>query len=338
VERHDELAARLGVGELWVKRDDLSGEVYGGNKVRKLEILLADALRSGAREVVTFGAAGSNHALATAVYGKRLGLTVDVFLTPQPPSDHVRRNLLLDGVFGARLHHIADAGEAVSAADAHVAQRAAETGVAPYVIPYGGTNALSVAGMVDAGLELAMQVFQGELPEPDAVYVAAGSMGTAAGIAVGLAAADCAAEVRAVRVTPEEVASQQGLDVLVAEVQDLMCALDGSCGCTVGIEPKARLLEGFFGDGYGEPLGAASAAMELGRQAGLILDTTYTGRAFAALMADAATGASAGERVVFWDTFDSHDFSAAIEGYDPSSLPAAFAGYFTDDASVASRG
>jgi len=141
-----------------------------------------------------------------------------------------------------------------------------------------------------------------------------------------------------VRVTPEDVASQQGLDVLVAEVQDLMCALDGSCGCTVGIEPKARLLEGFFGDGYGEPLGAASAAMELGRQAGLILDTTYTGRAFAALMADAATGASAGERVVFWDTFDSHDFSAAIEGYDPSSLPAAFAGYFTDDASVASRG
>lgn len=335
VERHDELAAELGVGELWVKRDDLSGEIYGGNKVRKLEILLADALRSGATEVVTFGAAGSNHALATAVYGRRLGLAVDLFLTPQPPSGHVRRNLLLDDVFGARLHHAADAGEAAHAAATHVAEREAETGVAPYVIPYGGTNALSVTGMIDAGLELVMQSFQGELPEPDAVYVAAGSMGTAAGIAVGLAAGGSEAEVRAVRVTPPDMASQQGLDALIAEVQDLVCAMDGSCGCMVEIEPKARLLEGFYGDGYGEPLEAATTAIERGRKAGLVLDTTYTGRAFAALMADAARGKLAGQRVVFWDTFDSHDFSAAIEGRGQDSLPTVFSGYFTDGAGTA---
>jgi len=337
VERHDELAARLGVGELWVKRDDLSGEIYGGNKVRKLEVLLADALRTGAKEVMTFGAAGSNHALATAVYGKRLGLSVDLFLTPQPAFDHVRRNLLLDDVFGARLHHAADAGEAASAAAAHVAKRTAEAGVAPYVIPYGGTNALSVTGMIDAGLELVMQAFQGELPEPDLVYVAAGSMGTAAGIAVGLAAGGCEAEVRAVRVTPPDVASQQGLDSLIGEVQDLVCAMDGSCGCTVEIEPKARLLEGFYGDGYGEPLKAATKAIGLGRTAGLVLDATYTGRAFAALMADAATGDLADARVLFWNTFDSHDFSAATEGRDPDSLPTAFGGYFADGAGAAPR-
>lgn len=337
VERHDDLAARLGIGELWVKRDDLSGDIYGGNKVRKLEVLLADALRSGAREVVTFGAAGSNHALATAVYGQRLGLGVDLFLTPQPASDHVRRNLLLDDAFGARLHHVADAAGAAEAAAAHVAERAAEAGVAPYVIPYGGTNALAVTGLVDAGLELVMQAFQGELPQPDVVYVAAGSMGTAAGIAVGLAAGDCAADVRAVRVTPPEVASQDGLDVLVAEVQDLVCAMDGSCGCTVAIEPRVRLVEGFYGDGYGEPLDVATEAIELGRGAGLVFDTTYTGRAFAALMADAAAGALTGKRVVFWNTFDSHDFSAVLEGRSPASLPQEFEGYFGGGGGVSSR-
>jgi len=332
VERHEALERALGVGELWVKRDDLSGEVYGGNKVRKLEILLADALRSGAREIVTFGGAGSNHALATAIYGQRLGFTVDLFLTPQPASAHVRRNLLLDAAFGARLHHDEHAVDAMRAAEAYVAQRTEVTGIAPYVIPYGGTNTLSVTGMMDAGLELVMQVFQGELPAPDAVYMAAGSLGTAAGIAIGLAAGESAAEVRAVRVTSESVASQDALDTLIEETRDLICAMDTSCSCAIEITPHARLIEGYFGDGYGTPLPAAEEAVTLARNEGLTLDGTYTGRAFAALVADAAAGDLADRRVVFWDTFDSHDFGAQVEGLDASTLPLEFARYFEPDA------
>ncbi|MEA5076109.1 MAG: pyridoxal-phosphate dependent enzyme [Coriobacteriia bacterium] len=332
VERHEALERALGVGELWVKRDDLSGEVYGGNKVRKLEILLADALRSGAREIVTFGGAGSNHALATAVYGQRLGFTVDLFLTPQPASAHVRRNLLLDAAFGARLHHEEHAAGAMRAAEAYVAQRTEATGIPPYVIPYGGTNTLSVTGMMDAGLELVMQVFQGELPAPDAVYVAAGSLGTAAGIAIGLAVGESAAEVRAVRVTSDSVASQGVLDTLIEETRDLICAMDTSCSCTIEITPRARLIEGYYGDGYGTPLPAAEEAVALARSAGLTLDGTYTGRAFAALVADAAAGDLADQRVVFWDTFDSHDFGAQVEGLDASTLPAEFARYFGPEA------
>jgi len=332
VERHEALERALGVGELWVKRDDLSGEVYGGNKVRKLEILLADALRSGAREIVTFGGAGSNHALATAVYGQRLGFTVDLFLTPQPASAHVRRNLLLDAAFGARLHHEEHAAGAMRAAEAYVAQRTEATGIPPYVIPYGGTNTLSVTGMMDAGLELVMQVFQGELPAPDAVYVAAGSLGTAAGIAIGLAVGESAAEVRAVRVTSDSVASQGVLATLIEETRDLICAMDTSCSCTIEITPRARLIEGYYGDGYGTPLPAAEEAVALARSAGLTLDGTYTGRAFAALVADAAAGDLADQRVVFWDTFDSHDFGAQVEGLDASTLPAEFARYFRPEA------
>lgn len=332
VERHEALERALGVGELWVKRDDRSGEVYGGNKVRKLEILLADALRSGAREIVTFGGAGSNHALATAIYGQRLGFAVDLFLTPQPTSAHVRRNLLLDAAFGARLHHSEHAADAMRAAEAHVAEREEATGIAPYVIPYGGTNTLSVTGMTDAGLELVMQAFQGELPTPDVVYVAAGSLGTAAGIAIGLAAGESETEVRAVQVTSDSVASQGALDALIEETRDLICAMDTSCSCAIEVTPRARLIEGYYGDGYGTPLPAAEEAVALARGEGLTLDGTYTGRAFAALMADAAAGGLADKRVVFWDTFDSHDFGAQIEGLDSSSVPPEFARYFEPDA------
>ncbi|MHB8049959.1 MAG: 1-aminocyclopropane-1-carboxylate deaminase/D-cysteine desulfhydrase [Coriobacteriia bacterium] len=328
VERHEALARELGIGELWVKRDDLSGEIYGGNKVRKLEVLLADALRSGTREVVTFGGAGSNHALATAIYGQRLGFTVDLFLTPQPTSEHVRRNLLLDHAFGARMHHAGDATSAMRDAAEHVALRTQETGVPPYVIPYGGTNALAVIGMLDAGLELVMQVFQGELPAPDVVYVAAGSLGTAAGIALGLAVGESEAEVRAVRVTSAEVASQQVLDALIEESRDRMCAMDVSCACALNIEPRVRLVDDFYGAGYGTPMTEAEAAVARARALGLTLDGTYTGRAFAALIADAATGALADKRVVFWDTFDSHDFTERLAGIDASALPDAFARYF----------
>lgn len=330
VERHDELARELGIGELWVKRDDLSGEIYGGNKVRKLEVLLADALRSGAREVVTFGGAGSNHALATAIYGPRLGLTVDLFLTPQPASEHVRRNLLLDHAFGAHMHHAEDAASAMDAAAEHVRRRTEETGIAPYVIPYGGTNALAVTGMMDAGLELVMQAFQGELPPPDVVYVAAGSLGTAAGIAIGLAVGECTAEVRAVRVTSAEVASQEVLDALIEDTRDLVCAMDTSCSCTIEIAPRVLLVDDAYGAGYGTPMPEAEAAVRLAAASGLTLDGTYTGRAFASLIAAASTGELADKRVVFWDTFDSHDFTDLLADADPAALPDAFSRYFDD--------
>ncbi|MDY0341016.1 MAG: pyridoxal-phosphate dependent enzyme [Coriobacteriia bacterium] len=328
VERYDDLAREFGIGELWVKRDDLSGKVYGGNKVRKLEVLLADALRAGALELVTFGAAGSNHALATAAYGQRLGFRVDLFLTPQPITEHVRRNLLLDHTFGAFMHHSLDAASARRDAAEHVELRTKETGVAPYMIPLGGTNPLAVTGMLDAGLELAMQAFQGELSEPDVVYVAAGSLGTAAGIAIGLAVGESAAEVRAVRVTSAEIASQGKLDALIEEALDLACAMDTSCVGISDIVPSARLVEGFYGDGYGTPMPEVEAAVVRARAAGLVLDGTYTGRAFAALIAAAATGALADKCVVLWDTFDSHDFTERLAGVDPGALPGPFAHYF----------
>jgi hypothetical protein len=167
------------IGEhLWVKRDDLTSALYGGNKVRKLELLLAAARDAGKTRVLTLGAVGSHQVVATALYGAREGFTVDAILVPQPASPHAELNVRVALAHG--LHALAC--PAWSLAPAYVASR---WGSDAYYIPLGGSNALGSLGFVDAAHEIATQVRAGDLPEPDVVIVALGSGGTAAGLAVG---------------------------------------------------------------------------------------------------------------------------------------------------------
>jgi D-cysteine desulfhydrase len=328
VERLERLGTELGVGSLWVKRDDRSGALYGGNKVRKLEFWLAQALKARAREVLTFGGVGSNHALATAIYAQRLGLEATLVLTPQPVSRHVRETLLAYQAFGARILTAEDHDDAARTAQAYVEQRAAETGMAPFVIPLGGTSALVAAALVDTGMELSMQALQGDLPVPDVVYVALGSMGTAIGITLGLAVSERSTEVRAVRVTPETLASVAAFEELLEEACDTLCGLDVHCGCAVSITPNGRVVEGYFGSGYGEYSPEGVEAAELARREGLSLDGTYTAKAFAALVADARAGELADKTVVFWNTFSSVDLAPAIASADYRTLPEPLHHYF----------
>jgi 1-aminocyclopropane-1-carboxylate deaminase/D-cysteine desulfhydrase-like pyridoxal-dependent ACC family enzyme len=104
VEKLERLGAKLGVNQLYIKRDDLTGRLYGGNKPRKLEFILGNALRLGTREVIAFGGVGSNHALATAIYAQQMGLKSISMLMPQPNAQYVRRNLLMSYYSGAELH------------------------------------------------------------------------------------------------------------------------------------------------------------------------------------------------------------------------------------------
>src|SRR5262249_24482583 len=155
---------------------DVSGEAYGGGKTRKLELLLADAVRAKCTRVVTSGGAGSNQAVATAAYGRALGLEVEVLLLPQPPSDHVRENLLAAHAFGASL---------VAVASNEAIERAEREATGAYVIPTGGSTPLGNVAFVSAGFELAAQVRAGEMPEPDVIFIPLGTMGSAAGLAIG---------------------------------------------------------------------------------------------------------------------------------------------------------
>jgi D-cysteine desulfhydrase len=294
------LGERLGLGELWIK-DDSGGPPVGGNKARKLEFLVADALRRDRRSLVTVGYYGTNHGLATTLAGRQAGLDVEVVVLREVATDHVRDTLVRCAALGATLHHAGGEVQSV-AVIARVLASAALAGRRPCWIPPGGSSPLGTLGYVEAGLELAWQVSRGDLPEPSCVYVPLGSAGTSAGIALGLSLAGMRTEVRAVRVVSPRMASTRRTARLARAAWRQMRALDPS------IERRPPPLElravgGFEGPGYGTETPEALDAMALARELeDLPLEVTYTGRALAFLVHDAGEGGIDGP-VVLWNTF-----------------------------------
>ncbi|MFC8513778.1 D-cysteine desulfhydrase family protein [Streptomyces sp. NPDC057257] len=278
IERAPRLAAELGLREddLWIKRDDLSGLGGGGNKVRKLEWFVGAASAAGADTLVTTGAAQSNHARLTAAAGARLGLDV-VLVFPGTPdrAAHGSGNLVLDSLFGARVHW---AGEGAPSGLGRVAEdvceQLREEGARPFLIPFGGSSPLGVRGYVEGGQEVLAQ-----LPDVAHVVVALGSGGTMAGLVGALGA--------------ERVLGVHcgAVDEPAATVAEL-----------AGVDPGSlRVRTDQVGAGYGvlhEPVLAAmrtAAATE-----GIVLDPVYTGRAMAGLFAAVRDGdIGPGQRTVF---------------------------------------
>ncbi|MEW2160605.1 D-cysteine desulfhydrase family protein [Streptomyces sp. NPDC007189] len=275
-------ALGLGEGDLWVKRDDLTGLGGGGNKVRKLEWTVGAALAEGADTLVTTGAAQSNHARLTAAAGARLGLNVVLVFSGTPKSaERGSGNLVLDSLFGARIFWAGD-GEPSTLAQAadDVCEQLRREGARPYVIPFGGSSPLGARGYVDAGNELLAQ-----LPGVRHVVVALGSGGTMAGLIGALG------EERVLGVHCGAVAEP------AAAVSDLADGLTGR-----SVTPGAlRIRPDQVGSGYGvlhEPvLDAMRTAATL---EGIVLDPIYSGRAMAGLIQAVRDGdVRRGERTVF---------------------------------------
>jgi len=331
VESPPALSEAAGAKALWVKRDDVSGEPYGGNKVRKLEFLLGDAIAAGASDVITFGAAGSNHALATSIYGARLGLRVHTMLVPQPNARYVRRNLLAGLRCGADIHHFTDAPHALRGAAALRRRLRTTTGREPYVIPFGGTTPLSSVGFVSAGLELATQIEYRELPEPDLVYVALGSMGTAAGLALGMRAAGLRTKLVGVPVVSYEMDSVEALLDLIRATQEVVRAADPSFPAFDWGQDDIEIARGFLGEEYARFTPEGMEAVRLAGASGLHLEGTYTGKTLSALLAHGREGRLGGRTVLFWNTYNSRDTTALIDRADVSRVPARARGYFEDD-------
>ncbi len=324
------LAAAIGADSLAAKREDLSSPVYGGNKVRKLEFALGAAREANAAEVVTFGAAGSNHALATAIFATALGMRVTTFMTPQPRSRHVRDNLLGHVALGARVALCDDGAAARDAAATYVADEATRTGLTPHVIPMGGTDGLTTLGSLGAGMELASQVADGAAERPDVVYVPFGSMGTAVGLMLGMAAAGLTPEVRAVRVTPSAIASEQGAWQLADETLALLARAVPSFPKAAARHARLTVVDACFGEGYGVFSPEGRRATRLMRDTeGLVLEGIYTAKTLAALIADAESGALSGRHILYWHTYNSADITQLIAEADYRTLPGAFHEYFT---------
>jgi D-cysteine desulfhydrase len=310
-----------GTGPVLVKRDDRCADGYAGNKVRKLEFLLAAARARGARRLITVGAAGSHHALATAYHGRRLGFAVSLVLFPQPLTAHVREILLLDHAMGAELCW-ARWMEAVPYAVwrarlAHRAQR-------PWVIAPGGSSEIGTLGYVSAALELAAQVEAGEAARPSRIHVAAGTLGTAAGIAIGLAWAGLELPVVATRITSRIVTNQRVLESLVRRTTTLLRRAGATPPDPAASLRLVELRHDQIGPGYGHATPQAEAALERLAALGLRLDVTYTAKAAAGLLA--AAGA-AGAPPLLWQTLSAIEPRELLAGVTEQDLPEPFARY-----------
>jgi D-cysteine desulfhydrase len=305
--------ARLGgeVGaEVWVKREDVSGRPYGGNKVRKLEFLLGEALARKVGSVVSVGGIGSNHLVATAVHGRRLGLVTHAVVFPQPVTTKVRAGLQLLCDLGVVFHPVA----ARPMVPLGVAQARRAAGPHHYV-PAGGSSAVGVLGWVAGGLEIARQIDAGELPRPHAVYVPVGTAGTCCGLVLGFALAGLEVEVMGVRVVEALYMNEAVVRVLMRRTARLLAHL----GARIGAVRPPTLVEDQIGGGYGQPTPEAGEAVRLmERTEGVRLETTYTGKALAGMI-ERCRGS--GRRVLFVDTYNGRDVGELMEELPARELP-----------------
>jgi D-cysteine desulfhydrase family pyridoxal phosphate-dependent enzyme len=277
------LGAALGL-DLFIKRDDVTGLGLGGNKLRKLEFILAEALAAGADTLMTTGGAQSNHARLTAAVAARAGLSCELFLKGEPTNARIG-NLLLDTLFGAEIHFCGVVG--YDEIDARMAARSEELGKAgrkAVAIPLGGATGLGTLGYVAAFREIMDQVTAERGDGPMTVVVAGGTGSTAAGLILG--AALWAPMTRFL-----VVSASWKSDILTAEIR--RCAAAGAA--LLGLpEPSLKgvqVTDAFVGPGYAQPSDSGIAAiLTTARTEGVVLDTTYTGKAMSGLVAIAAAG------------------------------------------------
>lgn len=316
-----------GAAEVWVKRDDLSSAVYGGGKVRKLEWILANPPYDGSDPIWSIGGIGSHHLVALGLYLRGLGRQLHAFTFEQPYTTHVRTNLAVLASIGTPIWHVRHrAALPISWLAYHLWRRPEIRG--RYMTP-GASTPLGCLGFVEAGLELAAQIRGGELPHPRRIYVTAGTAGTAAGLAVGLALAGVGTHLALVSSVEPIAFNRVAFGLKLGETRralleaGLRNAPDGpvsrwlgEAGITWSIDHTE------VGAGYGDPTGPALEAAGLAGEHGLRLETTYTGKCVAAIRRDLAGANPIDGPVLFWNTHGANDLSGHIEEGWEQRLPA----------------
>ncbi|RIK41272.1 MAG: D-cysteine desulfhydrase family protein [Chloroflexi bacterium] len=292
----ERLSAELGGPRIYLKRDDLTGLAFGGNKTRKLEYLVGDARTLGATHLITTGGAQSNHARQTAAAARWAGMTPVLVINSSTPQPALQGNLLLDQLFGAEIHLVTSEAERAQKMD-ELAADLRDSGAVPYIIPGGGSNGVGALGYVAAMLELQGQLYEQHIA-PKRVYFAAGGGGTHGGIAVGGALFGVDYDLVGVLV---EDTSAEGIERAFT--------VAAWCAERLGIAnpvDKAALIadDSQVGAGYGIPTDACLEAIRLlARTEGVLLDPVYTAKAFAGLIADIRAGMfTADDSVVFIHT------------------------------------
>ncbi len=323
-----ELAGLSDHCSVYIKRDDLSGTEYGGNKIRKLEYVLGEALQQGCAEVLTFGCDGSNHALATGIYAKKLGMQSHSILRTQHNARYVRQNLLKSLYYGIQLHHC----ETLEEMNAKAAELQASRRKSIYEIPVGGSNPLGTVGFVNAAFELKQQVSAGLLPEPDYVYATAGTLGTVAGLTIGFTVLGMKTKVLAVKVNGENRINVENFVGLMNDTAALLHQADSNFPVRAYTREDVHILSDFYGEDYAlfTPEGMEAVSL-MQTQYGITLDGTYTGKTCAAMLSGIKRSDHAGKVAVFWNTLNSKPAPEGLDKLDYHKLPQAFWKYFETD-------
>jgi D-cysteine desulfhydrase family pyridoxal phosphate-dependent enzyme len=292
------LSQELGGPRLLVKRDDQTGLATGGNKTRKLEFLFADALAHDADIVITAGAAQSNHCRQTAAAAARVGLDCALVLGGEPPPTPTG-NLLLDELLGAQIFWTGPQrrGEQLE----EIADQLRAAGRRPYLIPYGGSNAIGATGYAAAILELGEQLAADYPQGIDAIVFASSSGGTQAGLVVGARALGFGGRIIGIRIDKGEA----GDEAYSVQLTRLANATAAHVGLDTDFSSDDFVVnQDYLGGGYGVVGDLEREAIRLvARLEGLVLDPVYTGRAMGGLIDMIRNdGFGPDETVLFWHT------------------------------------
>ncbi|MCB1688009.1 MAG: pyridoxal-phosphate dependent enzyme [Halioglobus sp.] len=300
----------------WIKRDDLTHEEYGGNKIRKLEFIVADAIRKNAKRIITVGAIGTNHGVATAMVCQQFGLECIVYLFDQPLKATVTQNLRLMQAYGARLIYKGSLFKAMLAY--YSSPYRLQSG--SYFLFAGGSNLYGTLGFVNAACELQLQIEQGDCPPPSAIVCAVGSGATLAGLAYGCQLVGLEADVIGVRVAPKKLGPIPACTP--GTVYQLMMEawrfLENHCHKAIPRPAAATLLDDYYGDGYGVATEKGLQALKRFKAMGIALEQTYTAKAAAAFLDQLERNRGP---VLFWDTYNSRDMTARYSNIAPGDLP-----------------
>lgn len=345
VQKLENFGEKIGYNNVYIKRDDQTGRkevddngnfkrLYGGNKARKLEWLLADAKSKNATKIITHGCVGSNHALATTVYSKVLGLNPILMLKPQPNSFVVRQNLMLDFCNGAQMNYFSG-NESRDKATKEMLDSNSDL----YFVPTGGSNKIGVLGFVNAFFELCEQVESGQAVMPDKIYLPIGSSGTTAGLMLGIALKNSKTKIIAVTVEKEDHEGdfRKTIKKLFEESNDLLISYDSSIS-KVDFPEDQLVVNQEFAKDYGFWNQDSYLAIKLFKDLENInLEGTYSSNPVTALIDDVAHFRLNGEVVLIWETYCGFNFDNIVRSCAYKNLPEFAHQYFENDVQLIDR-
>jgi D-cysteine desulfhydrase len=327
VESCDALRPWLGRGGVFMKRDDLVSPLYGGNKVRRYEFVLADAKARGASHIVTVGGLASTQVMATALFGRQLGFRVSAILFDQPVTDFAREQVRGFCGSGARIVY----GGGYVRTITRTWSTLREDRASNYFIMPGAAEPLANIGYIDAMMELAEQVARGEMPRPDLIVLPTGSSGTLAALALGAARLGWQTQIVGVRITTPLACNRITVDAIIFATDHFLAHRDRRW-----TESRRRVNYTLYGrelgPGYGHPTEAARAGAErLADLTGSPGEVTYSGKALAALRTLCAMPEHRKKTILLWNTLSTPKPRDLVA---PSEVPSAFRWMWNEEPSA----